>query len=77
MKTSNFLTFVSAIAMAGWSVSIMGQNPVDVTKIDELFKQWDNNNTPGVAVGVVSDGELIFAKGYGMANLEQDIDMMM
>ncbi|HMP99518.1 MAG TPA: serine hydrolase domain-containing protein [Cyclobacteriaceae bacterium] len=43
------------------------------SKIDSLFQQWDKPNTPGAAVGVLKDGELIFAKGYGMANLEHNI----
>lgn len=42
-------------------------------KIDALFKKWDNNNSPGYAVGVVRNDSLVFAKGYGMANLEYNI----
>ncbi|UCG89278.1 MAG: serine hydrolase, partial [Gemmatimonadota bacterium] len=30
-------------------------------------------HTPGCAVGVVRDGELVFKRGYGMANLEYGI----
>jgi len=43
------------------------------TRIDKLFAQWDNANSPGCAVGIVKDDSLIFAKGYGMANLEYGI----
>ncbi len=42
-------------------------------KIDGLFKKWDNSGSPGYAVGVVRNDSLIFAKGYGMANLEYNI----
>ncbi len=42
-------------------------------KIDSLFKQWDNNTSPGYAIGVVRNDSLIYAKGYGMANLEYNI----
>ena len=41
-------------------------------KIDSLFSNY-NSKTAGVAVGIVKDGELIFKKGYGTANLEYDI----
>jgi len=41
-------------------------------KIDRLFVRYDNHS-PGCAVGIVKDGELIFKKGYGMANLEYTI----
>lgn len=43
------------------------------SKIDSLFQQWDNDYSPGAAVSVLKDGDIIFKKGYGMANLEYDI----
>jgi len=42
-------------------------------KIDSLFKQWDSPNTPGGAVGIIRNDSLIYARGYGMADLEQKI----
>ena len=42
-------------------------------KIDKLFSQWNNPNTPGCAIGVVRNDSLIYAKGYGMANLEYGV----
>jgi CubicO group peptidase (beta-lactamase class C family) len=37
---------------------------------ESLREQW---NVPGVAVGIVQDGKVIFAKGYGYRNLEQKL----
>ena len=42
-------------------------------KIDSLFKTWANTNSPGCAIGIVRNDSLIYAKGYGMANLEYGI----
>jgi len=42
-------------------------------KIDELFKQWDKKDSPGAAVGIFKDGRIVYARGYGMANLEYNI----
>jgi CubicO group peptidase (beta-lactamase class C family) len=42
-------------------------------KIDGLFKKWDNYNSPGCAIGIIRNDSLIYAKGYGMANLEYGI----
>jgi len=39
-------------------------------KVDELFKQWDKDDSPGAAVGIFKDGRIIYARGYGIANLE-------
>ena len=42
-------------------------------KIDTLFAKWDNSDSPGCALAVILDGEIIYKKGYGMADLEHDI----
>ena len=41
-------------------------------KIDSAFSKY-NSKTSGVAVAVIKEGQVIFKKGYGMANLEYDI----
>lgn len=41
-------------------------------RIDALFASFDRTDAPGYAVGVVRDGELVYAKGFGRADLEQD-----
>jgi CubicO group peptidase (beta-lactamase class C family) len=40
------------------------------TRIDGLFAAYDVGGRPGYAIGIVRDGELIFAKGYGHADIE-------
>ena len=42
------------------------------TKIDPIFAEYGDNG-PGCAVGVYRAGQVLFAKGYGYANLEHDI----
>ena len=38
--------------------------------VDRLFAEWKTINAPGCMVAVSRDGQLIFERGYGMANLE-------
>lgn len=45
------------------SVDALAQNAID----DDLV--------PGLAVGAVVDGELVFARGYGLADLEEEVEM--
>jgi CubicO group peptidase (beta-lactamase class C family) len=47
-------------------------NEIAEKRIDSLFSKY-NSSTAGVAVAIVKDGEIIFKKGYGNANLEYDI----
>ena len=42
-------------------------------KVDQLFTEWDKPDSPGAAVAVTSDSEIIYTQGYGTANLEYDI----
>ena len=42
-------------------------------RIDSIFAEWDRPDSPGCALGVIRDGELIYTRGYGMANLEYGI----
>ncbi|BAZ22095.1 beta-lactamase [Kalymmatonema gypsitolerans NIES-4073] len=44
-----------------------------ITKVDELFIQWDKPDSPGCAIAVIQNGEIIYQRGYGMANLEYNI----
>lgn len=39
-------------------------------QIDRLFTKYDRLNGPGCAVGVYNAGQILFAKGYGQADLE-------
>lgn len=39
-------------------------------QIDQIFASWDAADSPGAALAVLQDGELVYAKGYGLANLE-------
>ncbi len=42
-------------------------------RVDSVFSEFDRADSPGCALGVIQDGELIYRHGYGMANLEHNI----
>lgn len=44
--------------------------PEILKEVDQLFVRWKSMDEPGMAVGIIHDGELVYAKGFGMANLE-------
>jgi len=49
-------------------------NRIDkIEAVDDLFKKWDNLTSPGAAIGIIQNGELVYSKGYGLANLEHNI----
>ncbi|MES2694604.1 MAG: serine hydrolase domain-containing protein [Verrucomicrobiota bacterium] len=42
-------------------------------RIDKLFGKWEVKDSPGVIVGIMQDGKMIHARGYGMANLDHSV----
>jgi CubicO group peptidase (beta-lactamase class C family) len=48
---------------------VLGAQDLSATA-DRIFAQWNSTHTPGCAVGVSRNGATIFARGYGMADLE-------
>ncbi len=41
--------------------------------VDKIFERWDRPGSPGCAVGVSERGEVVYTRGYGMANLEYGV----
>jgi CubicO group peptidase (beta-lactamase class C family) len=40
---------------------------------DEIFADLTKPGSPGCALGVYRDGKIIYAKGYGLANIEENV----
>ncbi len=57
------------LALAG-AVDVRAQSSVDLAALDAYFAEsGDVFKVPGFAVAIVKDGELVFAKGYGVREL--------
>jgi CubicO group peptidase (beta-lactamase class C family) len=41
--------------------------------VDEVFGDLAKGGSPGCALGVYRDGKIIYAKGYGLANIEENV----
>lgn len=46
---------------------------LDARRIDAVFAGYTGHDSPGCAVGVYRRGEIAFARGYGMADLERGV----
>src|SRR5579872_5231690 len=42
-------------------------------RVDKVFAKWDLTTSPGCALSVMKDGQIIYKRGYGMADLDHDI----
>ena len=64
---------VLAISLAAVPAAGQGLSTDSASRwIDSVFAPYSSHQAPGCAVGVSRDGRLVFAKGYGAADLEHD-----
>lgn len=42
-------------------------------RVDKVFAQFDKPTSPGCALAVIKDGQIVYKRGYGMADLDHDI----
>src|ERR1700733_1707077 len=64
--------FALLFFLSSFAACTQGRTDSLQQKIGSIFKEYDHTDRPGCAVLVVKDGEVVFKKGYGMANLEYD-----
>lgn len=62
----------AALVVAG-ACGVQPLAAAQLAAVDAVFADYDRRDTPGCAVGVIRDGALAHARGYGMANLEHAI----
>src|SRR5688572_33430849 len=61
--------FASAIPI--YSAQQLSSN--QTARIDAVFSQWDKPDSPGCAVAVLHQGEVVYKKGFGLANMEYSV----
>jgi CubicO group peptidase (beta-lactamase class C family) len=42
-------------------------------KIDQLFAKWNKPASPGCSLGISRNGQVVYERGYGMANLDLSV----
>lgn len=76
MKTTGQV-LVAVAAVVIFAATLSAQAPPEsltpAQRIDKIFERWDRPGTPGCAVGVAQRGQVVYAQGYGMANLEYGV----
>ena len=65
-----FILLVALTVVSSRPVDAQRIDPDIIDAVDQLFADWAGNTSPGGVVGIVRGGELVYAQGYGLANLE-------
>ncbi|HKW56300.1 MAG TPA: serine hydrolase domain-containing protein [Candidatus Acidoferrum sp.] len=68
----------AACAMAAGTWTALGPGAAQdktASAVDEVFSDFAKPGSPGCALAVYRDGKIVFAKGYGMANIEENVPL--
>jgi CubicO group peptidase (beta-lactamase class C family) len=53
--------------------SIRSKTPALSNQIDDIFAVWNRNDSPGMAIAVRHNGNVVYRNGYGAADLDHQI----
>jgi len=73
MKSIRLGIICTNIFLFSFIVQAQTLTPEFATKVDKVFEKWNRPDSPGCALGVYKDGQIIYKRGYGMANLNDDV----
>ncbi len=63
-----FVSVTFALSML-FSVAALAQD-ASAQKVDQIFSAYNKPGSPGCSLGVIRDGDFVYQKAYGLANLE-------
>ncbi len=63
----------SACLLVALATPLAAQMALPVERIDSVFGDFNRSDRPGCSLAVFHGGEIAYARGYGMANLEYGI----
>jgi CubicO group peptidase (beta-lactamase class C family) len=66
-----FLLFAGSVSATGCATQASVKD--GIPEIDAIFAAWDQPGSPGCAIAVAQDGDVIYSRGFGYANLDYDI----
>lgn len=46
---------------------------IPIDEVDALLASWDSTSSPGCAIAVLQRGNILYSKGYGMADLRSTL----
>src|SRR5687767_1315610 len=70
MMFHSLFACVAIVALAAAPAHADGED-ARARQVDALFKQYDRPGSPGAVVGIYHQGKMVYARGFGQADLEQ------
>ncbi|MDZ4674537.1 MAG: serine hydrolase domain-containing protein [Gemmatimonadota bacterium] len=62
---------LGAGSLLAWGPALAAQRSPNLAPLDSLIRaEMERSGTPGASVAVVANGQIVYAKGFGVANIE-------
>src|ERR1700732_2638433 len=72
-QASSALTAVLFLLCAAGAGQAATSEEKSSAAVDEVFSDLTKPGSPGCALAVYRDGKIMYAKGYGLANIEENV----
>lgn len=59
--------------ICGPALAATANSSREAARVDRLFQPWENATSPGCAVAVMKGGQVVYERGFGMADLDHDV----
>jgi CubicO group peptidase (beta-lactamase class C family) len=73
MKLLRWTAILLGILLSSSNTDAQTFSPEALKQVDSIFQKWDQPDSPGCALGVYKDGQIAYKRGYGMADLNDDV----
>jgi CubicO group peptidase (beta-lactamase class C family) len=75
LRNLAWITFLLGFAGAeiGVTTPALSQFFRPNSRVDNIFAEWDRADSPGCSVAIARNGKIIYARGYGMADLDHEV----
>ena len=71
--TASFVTLLFLLAAMEAPRAIAADDPPEAKQVDAVFADLAKPGSPGCALAVARDGKTVYARGYGLANIEENV----
>ena len=73
MKLMSLGAVLVSLSLVSCQTQRQTLQPELARQVDGIFGKWDRADSPGCALGIYKDGQIIYGRGYGMADLNDDV----
>src|SRR6202050_1507522 len=73
MKLMSLGGVIVSLSLVSCQTQRQTLQPELARQVDGIFRKWDRPDSPGCALGIYKDGQIIYRRGYGMSDLNDDV----